>query len=129
MEKASEIEITVYDKSHEQLVPIGLLWIKIYDIAEELRKRKIEAGSDPRWVTASNAQFDMQSPISSNNNNDPYSIPYVSAQSQQSTGSVVLPDGIEAWFEVEPVGQILLKLGFGKYLFFFSLLSQIRGFE
>ncbi|CAG8549977.1 5213_t:CDS:10, partial [Diversispora eburnea] len=113
VEKASEIEITLYDKPYEHLVPIGLLWIKISDIAEELRKKKIEAGSGPGWVTASNAQFEMQSSPTSPNN-EPYSIPYDSAQYQQSTGSVVLPDGIEAWFEIEPVGQILLKLDFVK---------------
>ncbi|RHZ65053.1 hypothetical protein Glove_319g64 [Diversispora epigaea] len=112
VEKASEIEITVYDKPYEHLVPIGLLWIKISDIAEELRKKK-NAGSGPGWVTASNPQFEVQSSPTSPNN-DPYSIPYDSAQTQQSTGSVVLPDGIEAWFEIEPVGQILLKLDFVK---------------
>jgi len=119
VEKASEVEITLYDKTSEQHhVPIGLLWIKIWDIAEELRKKRIEAESDPRWVTASNAQFEMQSSPTSPMNNGPhgdaYSVPYSAAQTQQGIGTTVLPDGIEAWFEVEPAGQILLKLNFGK---------------
>ncbi|CAG8562747.1 23489_t:CDS:10 [Dentiscutata erythropus] len=117
VEKASEIEITLYDKPHEHPQPIGLLWIKISDIAEELRKKRIEAESGPGWVTASNAQFEMQSSPTSamnNNNGPPYSIPYSSAQPQQGAGTAILPDGIEAWFDVEPVGQILLKLNFVK---------------
>ncbi|RIB14584.1 kinase-like domain-containing protein [Gigaspora rosea] len=115
VEKASEIEITLYDKPHEHPQPIGLLWIKISDIAEELRKKRIEAESGPGWVTA-NAQFEMQSSPTSavNNNGPPYSIPYSSAQPQQGAGTAVLPDGIEAWFDVEPVGQISLKLNFVK---------------
>ncbi|CAG8775560.1 732_t:CDS:2, partial [Acaulospora morrowiae] len=107
--KASEAEITIYDKPNENLVPIGLMWIKISDIAEELRKKKIEAESGG-WVTATNAQFDMQSFPQG----EPYGVPYSSAQAQQGVGTNVTQDGIEAWFEVEPVGQILLKLNFVK---------------
>ncbi|CAB4431148.1 unnamed protein product [Rhizophagus irregularis] len=118
VEKASEIEITLYDKTSEQhQVPIGLLWIKISDIAEELRKKRIEAESGPGWVTASNAQFETGSPTATNNNGpygDTYSVPYAVARTQQGIGTTYLPDGIEAWFEVEPAGQILLKLDFVK---------------
>ncbi|CAI2168799.1 11740_t:CDS:10 [Funneliformis geosporum] len=119
IEKASEVEITLYDKTLEQQqVPIGLLWIKISDIAEELRKKRIEATNGPGWVTASNAQFDMQNSPTTNMNNasygDAYSVPYSAAQTQQGIGTTVLHDGIEAWFEVEPAGQILLKLNFVK---------------
>jgi len=117
VEKASEIEITLYDKTSEQhQVPIGLLWIKISDIAEELRKKRIEAESSPGWVTAANAQFEAGSPTSVNNGPfaEPYSVPYSFAQTQQGIGTTYLPDGIEAWFEVEPAGQILLKLNFVK---------------
>jgi len=118
VEKASEIEITVYDKPNEHQVPIGLLWIKINDIAEEMRKKKkFEAGSGPGWVTASDGGFESQNPPTFNNNNpytDLYSIPYPSTQSQQGTATTISPDGIEAWFELEPVGQILLKLDFTK---------------
>ncbi|CAG8752945.1 926_t:CDS:2, partial [Gigaspora rosea] len=115
VEKASEIEITLYDKPHEHPQPIGLLWIKISDIAEELRKKRIEAESGPGWVTA-NAQFEMQSSPTSavNNNGPPYSIPYSSAQPQQGAGTAVLPDGIEAWFDVEPTANKRPDAGLGR---------------
>ena len=34
VEKANEIEITVYDKPGDHALPIGLLWIRISDIVE-----------------------------------------------------------------------------------------------
>ncbi|CAJ0912197.1 9964_t:CDS:10, partial [Entrophospora sp. SA101] len=132
VEKGSEIEITLYDKPHEQhQVPIGLLWVKISDIVEELRKKKIEAVKNgPGWVTASNVQFDnVQRSPSPNNNSFNNGGGYVSGSSggqtpepnlsPQQVASLpqqasALPDGIEAWFEVEPAGQVLLKLNFVK---------------
>jgi hypothetical protein len=32
----------VYDKSGDRPVPIGMLWVRISDIAEEMRRKKIE---------------------------------------------------------------------------------------
>src|SRR5579859_2750651 len=42
VDKANEIEFTVYDKISDQSMPIGFLWVRISDIAEELRRRRIE---------------------------------------------------------------------------------------
>ena len=35
VDKANEIELTVYDKPTEQAIPIALLWVRISDIVEE----------------------------------------------------------------------------------------------
>src|ERR1044071_6809601 len=43
IEKANELELTVYDKPHEYAVPIALLWVRVSDIVEELRRKRIEA--------------------------------------------------------------------------------------
>ena len=43
IEKANEVELTVYDKSGSNPTPVGMLWIRISDIAEEMRRKKIEA--------------------------------------------------------------------------------------
>lgn len=43
IEKANEIEMTVYDKSSTHPTPIGMLWVRISDISEEMRRKKIEA--------------------------------------------------------------------------------------
>src|SRR5271170_1126484 len=57
VDKANEMEFIVYDKVADQSLPIGFLWVRISDIAEELRRRRIEqevAGSG--WVSAEKAQ-------------------------------------------------------------------------
>src|SRR5271170_1824014 len=57
VDKANEIEFTVYDKVADQSLPIGFLWVRISDIAEELRRKRIEqevGGSG--WVSAEKAR-------------------------------------------------------------------------
>ena len=42
IDKANEIELTVYDRTGDHPLPIGMLWIRISDIAEEMRRKRIE---------------------------------------------------------------------------------------
>ena len=42
VDKANEVKLTVYDKPGEQPMPIALLWVRISDIVEELRRKRIE---------------------------------------------------------------------------------------
>lgn len=95
MNKASEIEISIYDQSTEKSLPIGILWLKITDITEGLRKRK-----RPQWVLAEQRQLAQ----GADNDNNP--IPPQPGVVNQAEG------GIEAWFDVEPVGRVALRLNF-----------------
>ncbi|KAJ5677984.1 uncharacterized protein N7477_003617 [Penicillium maclennaniae] len=53
IDKANEIELTVYDKSGDRPTPIGMLWVRISDIAEEMRRKKIETELNASgWVSA-----------------------------------------------------------------------------
>jgi hypothetical protein len=53
IDKANEIEITVYDKTGDHLLPIGMLWVRISDIVEEMRRKKIESDlQNSGWVSA-----------------------------------------------------------------------------
>lgn len=53
IDKANEIELTVYDRSGDRPIPIAFLWIRISDIAEEMRRKRIEAElQQNNWVTA-----------------------------------------------------------------------------
>ncbi|KAL9596462.1 MAG: hypothetical protein Q9219_005768 [cf. Caloplaca sp. 3 TL-2023] len=126
IEKANEIELTVYDKSGAHPTPIGMLWIRISDIAEEMRRKKIEAElNNSQWVTAdkmnsggqpgppdsgfsssTNQAHDRASRGSSNR--DPSFNP--PGQSTQN------PAVIDAWFALEPVGRIHLTLSFTKQI-------------
>lgn len=132
VDKANEMEITVYDKPGDHLLPIGLLWIRISDIAEEMRRKKIEQEiQNSGWVSADKMQsggFQGQGPQSPQGGSFPQTGSFPgpppnsgSAMSLNSGGRTVAaaPEHqdpvIEAWFALEPVGQIRLQLKFGKF--------------
>ncbi|KFY83712.1 hypothetical protein V500_09980 [Pseudogymnoascus sp. VKM F-4518 (FW-2643)] len=128
VEKANEIELTVYDKTGEQALPVGLLWIRISDIAEEMRRKKIEAEiNSSGWVSADRMGSGSAAPAQFNAG---------SQQSPQFGGPTspgmqpgfnggggmapapanpsLPPQPIDAWFALEPSGQIQLSLSFVK---------------
>ncbi|KAL8971913.1 MAG: hypothetical protein Q9183_000821 [Haloplaca sp. 2 TL-2023] len=121
IEKANEIELTVYDKSGAHPTPIGMLWIRISDVSEEMRRKRFEADLDnSQWVTADkmNNAGQPDSGFSSSTN---------LAQDRASRGSTNRegafnapgqnpqnPAAIDAWFALEPVGRIHLTLSFTK---------------
>ena len=115
VDKANEIELTVYDKVADQSLPIGFLWVRFSDIAEELRRRRIEqeiAGSG--WVSAEKAQaggsigsggFIQINPVRGEQ--------VYPRQGDALPAQQFRNEGVEAWFALEPAGQILLTLNFG----------------
>ncbi|KAL8834311.1 MAG: hypothetical protein Q9170_003806 [Blastenia crenularia] len=126
IEKANEIELTVYDKSGAHPTPIGMLWIRISDIAEEMRRKKLEAElNNSQWVTADKMNSGGQSghpdsgfSSSSNLGQDRASRgssnrdPAFNAPGPSTQNSAV----IDAWFALEPVGRIHLTLSFTKQI-------------
>lgn len=123
VDKANEIELTVYDKPGEHLLPIGLLWIRISDIVEEMRRKKIEAETNNSgWVSADTMQRGApppQFPMSPQPGQQGSGAggPGFQAGGQQPPGSAVppVPAGpIDAWFNLEPSGRIHLSLSFEK---------------
>jgi hypothetical protein len=130
VDKANEIEMTVYDKPGDHPMPIGLLWIRISDIAEELRRKKIEQEiSNSGWVSAE--KMDHSGPARPGEGGYGYGTTfagpaaagggnagmYVNNTGQSPTQAA--PAGIDAWFALEPVGQIHLGLNFGNSLLSF----------
>ena len=119
-DKANEIEVAIYDKAEKELpVPVGMLWLRLSDIVEELRKRKvIQETKGPGWVKAERVEGGSNSVASSAlGPAGALDVPY-SQQQASGLGSmsdaVATPDGIDAWFAVEPEGRIRLKLDFVK---------------
>ena len=131
IDKANEIELTVYDKSGTYPTPIGMLWIRISDLVEEMRRKKIESElSGSNWVTAE--QMDKspggrgdggyghghsQSHGGGGFNMDPSSggpKGMAPSRNQPGSGDENDPNIIEAWFSLEPVGSIKLTMSFGK---------------
>ena len=107
VDKATEVELQIYDQSGDRTLPIGLLWLKICDIAENLRKQKLELEhNDSNWVPAEVAQ--------QHNEEDVHDLK--TTNEKDSTKSIKAPSdgGILAWFDVEPVGRVYLEINFGK---------------
>ncbi|KPI38607.1 Protein kinase C-like protein [Cyphellophora attinorum] len=126
IDKANEIELTVYDKAGERPIPIGFLWVRISDIAEEMRRKKIESEFQQQgWVSADKMangggsmgsggkpMSDFQAPPTA-----PFMAPGDAAGAgtmsgiPQQTNSQVQ---IETWFSLEPAGRIHLTMAFQK---------------
>ncbi|WYZ45904.1 hypothetical protein EsH8_IX_000129 [Colletotrichum jinshuiense] len=127
VDKANEIELTVYDKPGEHAIPIAMLWVRISDIAEEMRRKRIEAEiNNSGWVSADRMgapppQFPMN-PQQQQQQQQPFGAtpasPGAPQQGQQAAGPMQNPpiaqQPIDGWFNLEPAGQIQLSLGFLK---------------
>ena len=129
VDKANEIELTVYDKVGDHPLPIGMLWVRISDIAEEMRRKKIESEFNMAgWVSA-----DEMGDTSPARPEYPLSMtqaqPWAGSSNQPLVGAGPGPDpaglgmpahapqpapqAIDAWFALEPAGRIHLTLSFG----------------
>ncbi|KAJ6584818.1 kinase-like domain-containing protein [Mycena capillaripes] len=113
VDKANEVEIVVSDKqvADAQGVPIGLLWIRISDLVEALRRQKVGMESGQGWVTAGAMPGNPMMPNGGDMNSP---LGYRDGGTGSMIGMAPTADGIDAWFAVEPAGAILLHLNFIK---------------
>lgn len=124
VDKATEIEIALYDKqaSEAHPTPIGLLWIRISDLIETLRKQRVVGGGQGGWVTANAMGSDTSNP----HNSDPFgagaggmdaplNFPDGGTGMQPPVPGQPSPEGVEASFSVEPVGTVSLALNFSEF--------------
>ncbi|KAG2735346.1 hypothetical protein G9P44_001560 [Scheffersomyces stipitis] len=132
VDKGNELEFSVFDKSGSSLVPVAVNWALLTDITEEIRKKKVanELGSSG-WLSASNlsqtntnftlpgraadasgASFNSTAPFQSNSaNGTPSGSSTIVATDETANGSKIQ---INTWLSLEPVGQILVVVGFEK---------------
>ncbi|KAI8327313.1 kinase-like domain-containing protein [Blakeslea trispora] len=117
--KATEVEISIYDQEAERSLPIGIFWLKITDIAEGLRKKKIQQENGSGWVPADVYQQQEQHADSSYDVDGHHSAGSYNAaggqqdfEAQESDYNESTQDGIQAWFDVEPSGEMLLRVNF-----------------
>ena len=128
VEKANEVEITIYDKqvSEPHPVPIGMLWIRITDLVEALRRQKVEQEtSQGGWVTATAAGAmgsggspgggDLFGYGHSHSGSGDFSYGLAPPASRPGEFPSTEPEGIDAWFAVEPAGAVSLRLNFGEH--------------
>lgn len=123
VDKANEVEIAVYDKhvSEPHPVPVGLLWIRISDLVEALRRQKVMLDSGQGgWVTAGAMDGDPSvgrppgQPGAFGDANVPLNLGAgAGGQPGGPVGFTSQNEGIDAWFAVEPAGALALHLNFG----------------
>lgn len=131
IDKANEIELTVYDRAGDHPMPVGMLWIRISDIAEEMRRKRIENEfNSSGWMTAdkmgndgSSVRPDLQfqpPPGQQSGYGGPPSAGGLGGPPQDAAGAGAPQTGpvfIESWFALEPVGRIYLTMSFSKLQF------------
>ena len=120
IEKANEIELTVYDKAGERPTPVGLLWIRISDVAEEMRRKKIESEFQQQgWTTAANMANGGSPGKPDPQFQPPPQSHFAPSGDGVSAGSRVAPLQlqpaiIDSWFALEPAGRIHISMSFQK---------------
>ena len=130
--KGNEVELTVYDKAGtDHPRPIGMLWIRISDITEEMRRKKIETEfNNSGWISADKAmqdgrprpdgQFNASPSVTGMGPGNMMGPLDAGGGPQPQHGPVVIED----WFSLEPVGRIHLAMSFSKCLFQQYLLTR-----
>lgn len=125
VDKANEVEVTIYDKvpGDSAPVPIGMLWLRLSDVVEELRRRKMGAEAGPGWVTAARVNSHQSGSAGSAGSGSAMDFPVSGLAPAGAVGDLAAggAEGVDAWFAVEPEGAIFLHLNFGM-----SLLSAQR---
>ncbi|KAJ5656367.1 AGC-kinase C-terminal [Penicillium longicatenatum] len=125
IDKANEIELTVYDKSGDRPTPIGMLWVRISDIAEEMRRKKIETELNASgWVSADKmgdsgtprSDHHPGSPGSSHGGGNFQGMPPPTGQQPGENSNAPPSVMIDSWFALEPFGSIHLSMSFAKQL-------------
>ena len=126
VEKANEVEITIYDSiSPGDSAPIGMLWLRVSDLMEALRRQKVGIeGQGAGWVTAATAAS-----MGPRQGTAPDSVTLHSSGTLRAPGYSGLdgkgPDGIDGWWSVEPAGAISIRLDFGELPFIIRCSSSL----
>lgn len=105
MEDTSEVELILFNRVGTTApVPVGLLWLRVSDIVEHLRKIKFgQVGADGT-ATPSPASEIPVAPWA------PGTVP----DAATTASSAVTDQGVEGWFTVEPTGALYLRLSYVK---------------
>lgn len=125
IDKANEIELTVYDKAGDHPLPVGMLWIRISDIAEEMRRKRIESEfKNSGWMSADHmgeggavrpdAPPQFQPPPGSSGGPPNAMAAPGGGFAQGGPVPQTAPQVVDDWFSLEPVGKIKLSLIFGE---------------
>ncbi|RCK58118.1 Protein kinase C-like 1 [Candida viswanathii] len=124
VDRSHEIELSVMDKQNGVYVPVAVNWLSLFDLAEEIRKKKVakDQGSSG-WLPAANfpqnggssgnlatigGSYGATSPLPPADDLTPARSPNLEPKE-----SNVL---VSTWLSLEPGGQMLVNLNFEKSL-------------
>lgn len=115
----------MYDKTSDNPLPIGMLWVRISDIAEEMRRKKVETElQNSGWVSAdkmggnAGPQPDLQFQPPPGQNFASATGPVAPGMRPPGSAGPGAPQPqmsqifIDDWFSLEPVGRIHLTMSF-----------------
>lgn len=119
VENSNELSITICDKIGDQILPVGLCWLPLSDVSEEIRRKKIaqERGDADNWISASSIQHKNNNgetttkSISGSFENDLQVNATTNRVSSNNNRQLIKSS---CWFNIEPHGEILLTLSFVK---------------
>ncbi|KAJ2081260.1 Serine/threonine kinase [Coemansia sp. RSA 988] len=119
VKKASEIELSIFERGDKDYL-IGLMWIRLSEIYEDIRKKEIMAESSSGWATADQVAKNTQTPAAYGSPG-PTGGGAVPRQSQHPTpnappaqGAADAGPGVLSEWDVESQGQIELWMNFTK---------------
>jgi hypothetical protein len=119
IDKANEIELTIYDtQTGGDPTPIGMLWLRVSEVIEALRRQKVEADTQGAgWVPAATAvrAATIRGPSGGPSSNADSSLHREATKVGGSGPLSKTVQGIDGWFAVEPAGAVALHLDFGEY--------------
>ncbi|AET39674.1 protein kinase C Ecym_4652 [Eremothecium cymbalariae DBVPG len=120
VDKGNEVEITVYDRINDRIVPVAIMWLLLSDVTEEIRKKKVGQVGSPNWFDVANPLTDQDPYVNTSTAHLPLgglasaSGLLGTADLSSETAPLKQPITTNAWFVLEPAGQIMLTLGFNK---------------
>lgn len=124
VDKAHEVELSVMDKQNGVYVPVAVNWLSLFDLAEEIRKKKVakDQGSSG-WLPASNFPQNGGSSVHLSTIGGSYGatspLPPTDDLSPSRSPNLETKDTnvlISTWLSLEPGGQMLVNLNFEKSL-------------
>lgn len=117
IDKANEIELTIYDTQNGgDPTPIGMLWLRVSEVIEALRRQKVEADTQGAgWVPAATAvrAATIRGPSGGPSSNADSSLHREATKVGGNGPLSKTVQGIDGWFAVEPAGAVALHLDFG----------------
>ncbi|KAI7871614.1 kinase-like domain-containing protein [Spinellus fusiger] len=100
VEKSTEVELQVYDQTSTHTLPIGLLWLNLSEISEQLQKQaSAQEQENPHQVPEKTSQSSQGSV-------------HECKKKMQRSEAQTPTQTIVAWFDIEPMGRLLLNISF-----------------